>query len=52
MHNKAETVARVEAEYRALDRTVRRLGAKGLGEPIPGFGTRARTKRERWRRKD
>ena len=52
MHNKAETIARVEAEYRALDATVRRLGANGLGEPIPGFGARARKRRERWRRKD
>ena len=51
-HNKKDTIARVEREYRALDRTVRRLGAKGLDEAIPGFGSRARIRRERWRRKD
>ena len=51
-HNKKDTIARVEAEYRALDRTVRRLGTHGLEEPIPGFGARARIKRERWLRKD
>jgi hypothetical protein len=51
-HNKRETVARVEAEYAELDRAVRRLGAKGLEEPVPGFGARARIRRERWLRKD
>jgi hypothetical protein len=52
LHNKRETTLRVEKEYRALDRAVRRHGAKGLEEPVPGFGARARIKRERWLRKD
>lgn len=51
-HNKRDTIARVEAEYRALDRAVRRLGTKGLEADVPGFGARARIKRERWRRQD
>src|SRR3954463_3307058 len=52
LHNKRETTARVEAEYRALDTVVRRLGATGLEQPVPGFGARARIARERWLRKD
>ena len=51
-HDKRETIARVERENRALDRTVKRLAAKGLEEPVPGFGARARIRRERWLRKD
>jgi hypothetical protein len=51
-HNKRDTIARVEAEFRALDRVVRRLGTKGLEAEVPGFGSRARIKRERWKRKD
>lgn len=51
-HNKREVTARVEIEYRALDRAVRRLGTKGLEEAVPGFGARARIRRERWLRKD
>jgi hypothetical protein len=51
-HNKRETMARVTAEYRALNRTVLRLGERGLGRPIPGFGARARIARERWLAKD
>ncbi len=51
-HNKRETLARVTREYRALDRAVRGLGAKGLAADVPGFGSRARIKRERWTRKD
>jgi hypothetical protein len=51
-HDKRETIGRVEAEYRALDRAVRSLGTKGLETEVPGFGARARIKRERWRRKD
>jgi uncharacterized damage-inducible protein DinB len=51
-HDKRETIGRVEAEYRALDRAVRRLGTKGLEAEVPGFGARARIKRERWTRKD
>jgi len=51
-HTKRQTLRRVEAEYRALDAAVRRLGAKGLEAPVPGFGARARTARERWSRKD
>lgn len=42
---------RVEAEYRALDRVVRRLSDR-LREPVPGFGARARISRERWTGKD
>ena len=52
LHNKRETMARVEKEYRALDRVVRRLGTRGLNEDVPGFGARARIRRERWTRKD
>ena len=52
MHNKRETMARVEKEYRALDAVVRRLRSKGLEKPVPGFGARARIRRERWTRKD
>jgi hypothetical protein len=51
-HSKRETLARVVAEYRALDRVVRRLGEHGLREPVPGFGARARIRRERWLAKD
>lgn len=50
-HTRRRTIARVEAEYRALDRIVRRLGSR-LGDPVPGFGARARIKRERWTGKD
>jgi len=52
LHNKRETMARVEKEYRALDRVVRQLGTGGLNEDVPGFGERARIRRERWTRKD
>ena len=52
MHNKRETIGRVDREYRALDRVVRRLGSKGLAAPVPGFGARARIYREKWTRKD
>jgi hypothetical protein len=52
MHNKRETIARVGKEYRALDRVVRRLGTRGLNEDVPGFGARARIRRELWTRKD
>ena len=51
-HTKRDTLARVVAEYRALDRAVRRLGERGLREPVPGFGARARIRRERWLAKD
>ena len=51
-HTKLETIARVEAEYRALDRVVRRLGDRGLRSAVPGFGARARIRRERWLAKD
>jgi len=44
LHNKRETMARVENEYRALDRVVR---TGGLNEDVPGFGDRARIRRER-----
>ena len=52
IHNKRETMARVEKEYRALDAVVRRLGTRGLNQDVPGFGARARIRRERWTRKD
>ena len=52
MHNKRETIARVEREYRALDRVVRLLGTRGLDSDVPSFGARARIRRERWTRKD
>jgi len=52
LHDKRETIRRVEKEYRALDRTVRRLGTKGLEAPVVGFGSRARIRRELWLRKD
>jgi len=51
-HTKRETIARVQAEYRALDRVVRKLGETGLRRPVPGFGARARIARERWLGKD
>lgn len=51
-HTKRKTLARVAAEYRALDRLVRRLGERGLSRPIPKFGARARIRRERWLAKD
>lgn len=50
-HTKRATIARVEREYWALDRIVRRLGPR-LAEDVPGFGARARIKRERWTGKD
>jgi hypothetical protein len=50
-HTRTRTIARVQKEYVALDRVVRRLGAR-LNHPIPGFGARARIKRERWTGKD
>ena len=52
LHGKRETIARVQKEYRALDRAVRALGTRGLEAPVPGFGARARIRRERWLRKD
>ncbi len=52
LHDKRETIARVEKEYRALDRIIRKLGASGLEERVPGFGARARVERERWLRRD
>jgi hypothetical protein len=50
-HTRLGTISRVEAEYRSLDRVVRRLGSR-LDRPIPGFGARARIERERWTGKD
>ena len=52
LHSKRETMARVEKEYRALDRVVRHLGSRGLEADVPAFGARARIKRELWTRKD
>lgn len=51
-HTKRATIARVVAEYEALDAVVRRLGSRGLEGPVPGFGARARIRREQWLRKD
>ena len=51
-HTKLATLGRVVAEYRALDRIVRALGPRGLERDIPGFGARARIRRERWTAKD
>lgn len=51
-HTKRATTARIDAEYRALDRVVRRLGTRGLARDVPGFGARARIDRERWTGKD
>ena len=46
-HTRASVIARVEAEYRALDRAIRRLTPRHFR--APAF---ARTKRERWTVKD
>jgi hypothetical protein len=51
-HTKAHTIARIEKEFRALDRVVREVGAADLRRPVPGFGSRARIRRERWTGKD
>ncbi len=51
-HSKRAVLARVEAEYEALDRVVRRLRPEDFRRPIPGFGARARVLRERWTAKD
>ncbi len=51
-HTKRATMARVEKEYRALDRAVRRLDSAGLEGEVPGFGARGRIRREHWLRKD
>ncbi len=47
-HTKRSVIARVEREYRALDRAVRELRPANFRRPVPGFGERARIKRERW----
>lgn len=51
-HTKRDTIQRVSAEYRALDRIVRAIGNAGLERPVPDFGARARIRRERWSGKD
>lgn len=51
-HTKRRTISRVASEYRAVDRVVRALGTRGLERPVPGFGARARIRRERWTGKD
>jgi hypothetical protein len=51
-HTKANTIARVEKEFRALDRVVRLVSAADLRRPVPGFGSGARIRRERWTGKD
>ncbi len=52
LHTRASVIERVTAEYRALDRAVRSLSREGLDRPVPGFGRRARIRRERWTYKD
>jgi hypothetical protein len=52
-HTRESVIERVAAEYRALDRAVRALVRDGgLDRPVPGFGRRARIRRERWTYKD
>lgn len=51
-HTKHQVLVRVEAEYRALDTDVRRLGTRALDAPVQGFGAHARIPRERWTNKD
>lgn len=51
-HTRQSVMRRVEAEYRALDRTLRALSRHGLDGPVPGFGQRPRTSREQWTYKD
>lgn len=51
-HTRASVIKRVDDEYRALDRAVRALSRDGLDRPVPGFGQRARIRRERWTYKD
>jgi hypothetical protein len=51
-HTKAETIARVRKEFEALERVLRRLSAADLARPVPGFGARARIRREVWTGKD
>lgn len=51
-HTRRGTTARVAAEYRALDRVVRVLGTARLERAVPGFGARARIRREQWTGKD
>lgn len=51
-HTRATVMRRVDDEYRSLDRAVRSLARDGLDRPVPGFGRRARIRRERWTYKD
>lgn len=51
-HTRASVIKKVETEYKALDRAVRALLPEGLGRPVPGFGARARVRRERWTYQD
>ena len=51
-HTRASVLRRIEAEYRDLDRAVRAISREGLDLPVPGFGARARIRRERWTYKD
>jgi len=51
-HTRGSVIRRVEDEYHALDRAVRALTRAGLDRPVPGFGARARIRRERWTYKD
>jgi hypothetical protein len=51
-HTKQSVIRRVQREYEALDRVIRSLARGGLDRPVPGFGARARVRRERWTYKD
>src|SRR5579859_7933209 len=51
-HTRRSVIERVNAEYDALDRAVRALSRVGLDTAVPGFGRRARIRRERWTYKD
>jgi uncharacterized protein DUF1706 len=52
-HTRASVLRRVDSEYKALDRAVRALmRERALDRPVPGFGSRARIRRERWTYKD
>ena len=51
-HTRATVIRRVEKEYAELDRAIRALVRNRLDRPVPGFGARARIRRERWTYKD
>ncbi len=51
-HTRASVLRRAEREYRDLDRAVRALSRGRLDRTVPGFGARARIRRERWTYRD